>query len=141
MSVDGIEMNFALNYLAYFLLATRLVGPLGRSGAGRIVNVAAEIHRGAVVDFADLFMERDYDPILAFRRSKFCVVAFTHEYSDVAPSAAGARLPLHLATSTEIAGVSGAYFVGSEPVRADDATYDLEITARLWERSEALVAG
>jgi retinol dehydrogenase 12 len=159
-SVDGIEMNFALNYLAYFLLATELRPALERS-AGRIVNVAAEIHRGAVVDLDDPFMERHYDPIVAFRRSKFCVVTFTHEfarrlegtpvsvnalhpgsvetaslrrlraidaaqqgrvsprrYPEVAPTADGARLPIHLAISAEAAGVSDEYFVRNGPVRA-----------------------
>jgi NAD(P)-dependent dehydrogenase (short-subunit alcohol dehydrogenase family) len=184
VSVDGIEMNFALNYLAYFLLATKLRDALERSGSGRIVNVAAEIHRGAVVDVGDLFMEQDWDPILAFRRAKFCVVTFTNEfarrlqgtpvtvnalhpgsvetaslrriraidaarrgsaeprrYPEAAPTAEGARLPLYLATSAEVAGISGAYFVGDGPVRADEATYDPELGARLWARSEELTAG
>lgn len=183
VSVDGIEMNFALNYLAYFLLATRLRDSLERSGAGRIVNVAAEIHRGAVVDMGDPFMERDWDPILAFRRAKFCVVAFTNEfarrlqgthvtvnalhpgstetdslrriraidaarrgsaeprrYPDVASTAEGARLPIYLATSADVGDVNGAYFVGDGPVRADEATYDPDLGARLWERSVELTA-
>jgi retinol dehydrogenase 12 len=61
-------------------------------------------------------------------------------YPDVAPTADGARLPMHLALSAEAAGVSGKYFVGSGPIRAAEESYDTRLADRLWRLSETLAA-
>jgi NAD(P)-dependent dehydrogenase (short-subunit alcohol dehydrogenase family) len=41
LSTDGIEMNFALNHLAYFLLTNLLLDTLKASAPARVVNVRA----------------------------------------------------------------------------------------------------
>lgn len=45
LSRDGYEMTFALNHLAYFLLAQDLLALLKASAPSRIVNVASEASR------------------------------------------------------------------------------------------------
>ena len=44
-SHDGIEMTFALNHLAYFLLTNLLLDRLRASAAARIICVASDAHR------------------------------------------------------------------------------------------------
>lgn len=50
----------------------------------------------------------------------------------------GAETPIYLATSPEVEGVTGKYFVEKKAVRSTDASYDLEAQRRLWEVSEAM---
>lgn len=78
-SPDGIEMNLALNHLAYFSLTLRLVRALRRSPAARVVNVASEAHRSATIDFDDVQCARGYDRLRAYARSKLANVLFTYE--------------------------------------------------------------
>jgi NAD(P)-dependent dehydrogenase (short-subunit alcohol dehydrogenase family) len=78
-SRDGIEMNLALNHLAYFSLTLRLMGALRRSAAARVVNVSSEAHWSATIDFDDLQSERGYDRLRAYARSKLANVLFTYE--------------------------------------------------------------
>ena len=78
LSVDGIEMTFALNHLAYFLLTNRLLETLRLSG-GRIVNVASEAHRNARINFDDLQAEGRYSGWNAYRQSKLANLLFTYE--------------------------------------------------------------
>ena len=52
----------------------------------------------------------------------------------------GADTVLHLATATELDGVSGRYFARRRPVRPSRASRDAGAAGRLWEASEALTA-
>ena len=54
VSADGIEMNFAVNHLAYFLLTNLLLDTLKASAPARIVNVASNSHYGQHLDFDNL---------------------------------------------------------------------------------------
>lgn len=78
-SADGIEMTFALNHLAYFLLTNLLLDTLKASAPARILNVASGAHYDAALDFDDLQNERSYDPGKAYRESKLANVLFTYE--------------------------------------------------------------
>jgi retinol dehydrogenase-12 len=77
-SVDGIEMTFALNHLAYFLLTSELLDLLAAAEQGRIVNVASAAHMGAKLDLEDLQMEKGYSGWTAYARSKLANVYFTY---------------------------------------------------------------
>jgi NAD(P)-dependent dehydrogenase (short-subunit alcohol dehydrogenase family) len=79
VSADGLEMNFALNHLAYLHLTLRLLHRLRASPAARVVNVAAEVHRFATINFDDLYSETAYDPVLAYCQAKLGNVLFTYE--------------------------------------------------------------
>lgn len=79
LSVDGIEMTFALNHLAYFLLTNLLLDTLKASAPARIVNVASRAHRGARINFADLQERQRYSGWRAYAQSKLANILFTYE--------------------------------------------------------------
>ena len=76
---DGLEMTFAVNHLAPFLLTGLLLDRLKECAPSRIVTVASGAHRRAELDFDDLQNERDYSPFDAYSRSKLANVYFTYE--------------------------------------------------------------
>jgi len=81
LSADGIEMTFALNHLAYFLLTHLLLPSMQAAPHARIVNVASDAHMGVDLDFGDLQNERRFSGWLAYKRSKLCNLLFTYELS------------------------------------------------------------
>ncbi len=79
LTADGLEMTFALNHLAYFLLTNLLLEALHASAPARIVIVASGAQRAGRIDFADLQGERSYRPQRAYTQSKLANVLFTYE--------------------------------------------------------------
>ena len=53
LTADGIELTFATNYLAYFLLTHELLPLLESSAPARVVNLASKYGRTRI-DFEDL---------------------------------------------------------------------------------------
>jgi retinol dehydrogenase 14 len=53
--------------------------------------------------------------------------------------AQGAETPIYLASSPEVAGVTGRYFANRKPKTSNRASYDTEAQARLWRVSADLV--
>ncbi len=95
VSPDGHELNFAVHHLAPFAVTSRAM-PLLRKGhvpgdpegrdRPRVVNTNSAGHRHSLgghvnptLDFADLESEREYDPFLAYSRSKLANLLFTYE--------------------------------------------------------------
>jgi NAD(P)-dependent dehydrogenase (short-subunit alcohol dehydrogenase family) len=82
-TVDGVEITFAVNHLAPFLLThlvlPRLKDTAGRTGQARVITVSSEAHRGASIDFDDLNAERGYNALQAYGQSKLANILFTHE--------------------------------------------------------------
>ena len=54
VSLDGHELNFAVNYLAPVLLTRGLLSLLKRSTAARIVNVSSTMSKEGKINFEDL---------------------------------------------------------------------------------------
>ena len=50
----------------------------------------------------------------------------------------GAETPVHLATSPELEGVSGRYFIKKKAVRSSEISYDADLQNLLWLKSEQL---
>ncbi|SIN93469.1 NAD(P)-dependent dehydrogenase, short-chain alcohol dehydrogenase family [Singulisphaera sp. GP187] len=79
-SVDGIELTFALNHLAYFQLTILLLDLLLASPPSRVVNVASEAHRSAgKIPFDDLEGRKRYRGFRAYAQSKLANLLFTFE--------------------------------------------------------------
>ncbi len=79
LTVDGLEMTFAVNHLAYFALTELLLDVLKMSAPSRIVNVASDAHRRATLDFDNLQGERVYGGWQQYCRTKLMNVLFTYE--------------------------------------------------------------
>jgi NAD(P)-dependent dehydrogenase (short-subunit alcohol dehydrogenase family) len=76
---DGLELTFALNHLAYFVVTLGLAERLRAAGAARVVNTSSDAHKGKKLDFDDLQSERAYRGFPAYGRSKLCNILFTRE--------------------------------------------------------------
>ncbi len=76
-TADGLEMTFALNHMAYFVITNMLLWRL--KPGGRIVTVASNAHRGAKLDFDDLQARRNYSGFAVYSRSKLCNILFNRE--------------------------------------------------------------
>jgi NAD(P)-dependent dehydrogenase (short-subunit alcohol dehydrogenase family) len=167
-SVDGLELRFAVNYLAGFALTERLLPLLQRSAPARIVMVAS---RGqAALDFDDPMLGSTYyEGRRAYAQSKLAQITYAVELADrLGPDAgvtinalhpstymptkividqhgesidsleSGLDATLRLALSPELAGVSGRYFDREEEARAEAQAYDPDAQRRLRDLSEKL---
>jgi NAD(P)-dependent dehydrogenase (short-subunit alcohol dehydrogenase family) len=76
---DKLEYTFALNHMAYFVIAHGLRERLLASNAARIINTASAAHRGATLDFDDLQSAKSFGAMKAYSRSKLCNILFTRE--------------------------------------------------------------
>lgn len=172
---DGLETQFAVNHLAYFLLTNLLLDPLKASAPSRIINVSSQVHRGPSIPFDDLQSERSYSPTRVYGWTKLANVLFTYELArrlegtritvnclhpgtvatkmlaDYMPSGLrfvarmigvspeeGAQTSLYLATSPEVEGVSGKYFVNQTAAQSSKASYNTTGASRLWQVSAEL---
>jgi retinol dehydrogenase 14 len=165
---EGLEVTFAVNHLAPFLL-THLLLDRVRAARGRVVLVSSGVHGNAALDLDDLQGERGYDGYTAYARSKLCNVLFAAELAArLAGSGAtanalhpgvvgtkllragfamdgpdslaqGAATSVYLATSPEVEGVSGRYFVRRKAVAASRLVRDATLRAGLWAASERLL--
>ena len=77
LSADGHEATFQTNYLALVALTSALLGTLASADHARIVNVASRTHLSATLKLDDLELERDYNPVAAYARSKLAIVTYT----------------------------------------------------------------
>jgi len=182
VSIDGIEMNFALNHLNYFLLTNLLLESLKAAASARIVNVSSNSHRNKKLNFDDLELKRGYNVGQAYGRSKLANLYFTYELTrrlkdegaDITVNAMhpgfvatnmaanngwfvrlilplihrnsltpeqGASTAVYLASSPDVEGVTGKYFIREKEVPSTPISYDEEIAGRLWQVSAMMTVG
>ena len=79
LTEDGLERTFALNHMAYFVMAAGLRERLVASGPARIINTASAAHQGATLDFNDLQSAKSFGARKAYGQSKLCNILFTRE--------------------------------------------------------------
>jgi len=169
LTEDGLETTFAINHLAPFLLTNLLLDRLKSSAPARIINVSSMVHYDAPLRLDDLQSERNYNGINAYKQSKLGNVLFTFELADrlkgsgvtvnclhpgiVATklldtgwgwsnglsSAQGAALSVYLASSPNVANVTGQHFEGTSPGGASPKASDVKLRRRLWDISARLV--
>jgi NAD(P)-dependent dehydrogenase (short-subunit alcohol dehydrogenase family) len=179
-TVDGLEMTFAVNYLAPFLLTNLLLDKLKASAPSRIVNVSSESHQSGYMKMDDLQLETNYRFMRAYGQSKLALVLFTYELArklqgtgvtanclhpgfvatNIGQSGIGyvgrsivkliftslglspeegAKTSIYLASSPDVEGVTGKYFVKSIPIRSASISYDESLQRQLWDESAKLV--
>ncbi len=164
---DGLEMTFAVNHLAHFLLTNLLLPVLKNSPAARIVTVASSAHEKRQVDFDNLQGEKHFDGFKAYLLSKLGNILFTYELAQRLQGSAvtanclhpgvvdtkmqrmsfnlggvsvaeGAETSIFLASSPAVEGVSGKYFVSKKEAESAPLTYDTVIQKSFWQVSEQL---
>jgi NAD(P)-dependent dehydrogenase (short-subunit alcohol dehydrogenase family) len=174
LTADGIEMQFAVNHLAYFLLTSLLLDALEAAAPSRIVNVSSGMHGRAALDDENLQGEKSYKPMAQYALTKLLNIYFTYELArrlegtgitvnclspgfiatslarDFSPfsrfvfekfgkkAEKGAGIVVHLASSPEVANLTGRYFQGSREVKSSSRSYDRELARRVWETSERM---
>jgi NAD(P)-dependent dehydrogenase (short-subunit alcohol dehydrogenase family) len=166
---DGLELTFAVNYLAHFLLTSLLLPLLRDAAPARIVNVASAGQ--SPLDFDDVMLERGYDGMRAYTKSKLAQIMFTFELAERLQSTGvtvnalhpaslmdtkmvletfghamstvreGADATVRLVASPELEGITGRYYDGQREARASRQAYDAEARERLWALSERLCGG
>ena len=177
LTADGLELTFALDHLAYFLLTLELLDTLKASAPARVVSTSSDASKQGYIDFDDLQLERAYKPFRAYANAKLANILFTFELArrlegsgvtanclhpgfvktgfgaDLAAPlrlgnrvaqlfarrpAKGAETLVYLASSPEVAGVSGVYFFDKQPETPPPAAVDTMLAQRLWATSEQL---
>jgi Dehydrogenases with different specificities (related to short-chain alcohol dehydrogenases) len=129
-SVDGIEMTFAVNHLAYFLLTNLLLEPIKAAAPSRIINVSSAAHFGARMDFDDLQGEKGYNGWRAYSQSKLANILFTYELARrlagtgvtvncLHPGVIGTKLFRNLGIINTLAGI----FLSSPEKGAETSVY------------------
>lgn len=174
-SVDGLEMTFAVNHMAYFVLTTLLLPHL-QPGA-RIVSTASNAHQGGKLDFNDLQLKKGYRAWVAYGNSKLCNILFTRELARRTPAGItanclhpgfvdtrfgesssgflrallrlvkpvgaispedGAKTIIHLASSPDVANITGAYFYKCRPATPSRRAQNDADARKLWAVSEEI---
>ncbi|MEW6364191.1 MAG: SDR family oxidoreductase [Acidobacteriota bacterium] len=168
LTEDGFETTFAVNHLAPFLLTHLLLDLLKRSAPSRVITVSSVAHHRATLDFGNLQGEKRFDGYSAYSLSKLANILFTNELAErLAGTGAtanclhpgvigtkllragfgmggasveeGARTSVYLASSPEVAGVTGKYFAKCKELESSTQSRDREAAKRLWEVSRRLV--
>lgn len=78
-TAEGLELTFAVNHLAYFLLSRELLPALKRAESARIVNVASEAHKSGMFDPGNLQLKNGYSTVKAYGNSKLFNIMFTRQ--------------------------------------------------------------
>lgn len=79
LTQDGVELQFAVNVLAPFLLTNLLLPGLRAAAPSRVINVGSATHYSGHVDFDNLQGERTYRFVRAYSDSKLELLLLTYE--------------------------------------------------------------
>jgi NAD(P)-dependent dehydrogenase (short-subunit alcohol dehydrogenase family) len=78
-TVDGLELTFAVNHLASFLLTNLLLARLEAAGEARVVIVSSGSHYAGQMHWDDLGLRRGFSGLKAYDQSKLATVLFVRE--------------------------------------------------------------
>jgi NAD(P)-dependent dehydrogenase (short-subunit alcohol dehydrogenase family) len=79
LTEDRVELTWALNHLAPFLLTILLLERLKESAPARIITTASAAHQGARIPFDDLGAEHSYTSFGRYGETKLANILFTAE--------------------------------------------------------------
>lgn len=163
---NGFERTFMVNHLAPFALTVQLMDLIRSTPNSRIVNVSS-MAQSESIDFDNLNGEKYFDPYNAYALSKLGNVLFTYKLARLLKESTtkvnclhpgvirtkllhagwgvggnslqqGAQASVFAATSPQMEGKSGLYFVNQKETRSVAISYDRKIQERLWKVSLAL---
>lgn len=78
-TVDGFELQFAVNHLAPFLLTNELMPLLKKAPEGRVIMVSSGSHYRTSINWKDIMLRRHYNCLMAYKQSKLANVLFATE--------------------------------------------------------------
>ena len=166
LSAQGHELRFAVNHLAPYALIRGLLPLLRASAPARVVNVASMGQER--IDFDDVMLERDYEGLRAYCRSKLALIMATFELgaelegtgvtvnalhpahlmdtegvrayglTPVTGIDEGVRPTVRLITDPELGSTTGRYFDRFTDARAHEQAYDKEARRRLMALTDEL---
>lgn len=163
-SADEMEMTFAVNHLAHFLLTDLLMDQLRAAAPARVITVSSVAHTRGVFDPATVNEPSSFSPYRAYASSKLANVLFSHALarrtaSDRVTSNAlhpgvvstkllragfnmsgvsvqqGARTMVFLAVAAEVDGMTGRYFVDERETVSSPLSRDRTLQEILWKES------
>ncbi|TVR40206.1 MAG: SDR family oxidoreductase [Bacteroidia bacterium] len=79
LSEDGIEMNFAVNHLAPFLLTNLLLEEIVAAAPSRIVNVSSTAHKQTTIKFNDIEGTKRWSFLRSYAQGKLGNILFTRK--------------------------------------------------------------
>ncbi|MDI1442865.1 SDR family oxidoreductase [Polyangium sp. 6x1] len=79
LSPDGIEMTFALNHMAYFVLTTSLLDLIKKTPKARVVSTSSHAHKVSKMDLATVVKRSGSAGFGAYGDSKLANILFTRE--------------------------------------------------------------
>ena len=78
-TVDGFELQFAVNHLAPFLLTHELMPSLEQSQAGAVICVSSGSHYRTRLHWNDIILRKHYNTLMAYKQTKLANVMFVTE--------------------------------------------------------------
>jgi retinol dehydrogenase-12 len=79
LTPEGFETQWAVNYLAPFLLTHELLPLLKAAPTARVVTVSSASHYNTRLHWKDIQLRRHYNCMLAYKQTKLATVLFTAE--------------------------------------------------------------
>lgn len=92
-SPDGIEMQWAVNHLAPFLLTNHLLPLLQAAPQARVVTVSSDSHYAGRLNWEDPQLRRRYNGLRAYENTKLANVLFTLELNRRLSAASDGSTP------------------------------------------------
>ena len=163
ITADGFEYTFALNHLAPFLLTNLLREKLAAITPARVITVSSAAHSAARLDLADLQLAEHFSGWRAYSNSKLANILFTTELARrlagtgfgrdgsrllrfgldlgrrfLRTPGQGADTVVYLASSPDVEGATGGYYVRRKLSTPSGAAQDHATAQRLWEISAEL---
>ncbi|MGE5224306.1 MAG: SDR family oxidoreductase [Omnitrophica WOR_2 bacterium] len=168
ISEDGLEVTFAVNVLAPFLLTQLLLERMVRSSPARIINISSSTHWSAHIDWDNLQGERYYNGYDAYALSKLGDILITYALamrlksgrvtancldpgvlntrmlregwgsSTGADPKTGAEKVVFQVTDPDLEFTSGEYFQDHRPAESSGQSYDRQLQEQFWQVCEHL---
>lgn len=83
ITVDGHEIQFAVNHLGPFLLTNLLLDTIKASAPSRIINVSSIGHKYGKINRDDLMGEKSYSEFSAYCNTKLANILFTRSLAKM----------------------------------------------------------